>query len=228
MAKPYKKENAEKVNLEPITPYLAAKQEWDERIGASRVQAQNWRFFAVLLLLVIFLLLVSLLRTLTLPQTKVYVAEVTKEGRVVNVAPLTVAYQPTVAQEEYFITQVITMMRSLSLDPVVTKQNLLNVYYYLTQGSSQKLNAALRESNPLESLGKKTITVEITDINPISSNSFQVGWTETSVDVSGQQLGQQRFSGVFTISVHAPRSQKEILINPLGIYIVDFNISARV
>src|SRR3546814_11637050 len=31
---------------EPVTPYQRAEQLWDERIGASRVQARNWRLMA--------------------------------------------------------------------------------------------------------------------------------------------------------------------------------------
>ena len=31
---------------EPATPYQRATQVWDERIGASRVQAKNWRLMA--------------------------------------------------------------------------------------------------------------------------------------------------------------------------------------
>ncbi|MCC6918594.1 MAG: conjugal transfer protein TrbF, partial [Alphaproteobacteria bacterium] len=32
--------------IEPETPYQRAAQVWDERIGASRVQAKNWRLMA--------------------------------------------------------------------------------------------------------------------------------------------------------------------------------------
>ncbi|MFX8692430.1 VirB8/TrbF family protein, partial [Acinetobacter baumannii] len=31
---------------EPETPYQKASQVWDERIGAARVQARNWRLMA--------------------------------------------------------------------------------------------------------------------------------------------------------------------------------------
>ena len=31
---------------EPVTPYQAAQQLWDERIGSARVQAAHWRLMA--------------------------------------------------------------------------------------------------------------------------------------------------------------------------------------
>ena len=32
---------------EPVTPYQRAGQAWDDRIGAARVQARNWRIMAL-------------------------------------------------------------------------------------------------------------------------------------------------------------------------------------
>lgn len=31
---------------EPVTPYQAAAQVWDQRLGTARVQAKNWRLMA--------------------------------------------------------------------------------------------------------------------------------------------------------------------------------------
>lgn len=36
-------------DLIPETPYLQARQEWDNRIGSSVIQAYNWRKIAFLL-----------------------------------------------------------------------------------------------------------------------------------------------------------------------------------
>jgi type IV secretion system protein TrbF len=227
MFNPFKREATEKTTVEPITPYMRAKQEWDDRIGQSRVQAHNWRGFAITLLLIVLFLLVGLIISISKHETKIFVAEVSKEGRVVNVAPLTVPYAPSDAQKEYFLAQFIKMIKELPLDPVLAKQKLVNAYYFLTQTSAEKMNTYLRENNPLESLGKKTVTLEITDINPISKNSYEMNWIETSTDINGQSAGVQYFSSVFTIVEQPPRSQKEILINPLGIYIIDFHITAK-
>ena len=32
---------------QPATPYQAAEQVWDERIGSARTQAKNWRLMAI-------------------------------------------------------------------------------------------------------------------------------------------------------------------------------------
>lgn len=224
---PFKKETSKYESPESQTPYQRAKLEWDERIGNARTQAKNWRIVAILALFAIILLLATLVSVLNQKTNKVFIAEVTKTGRVVNVSPLLVKYQPTIAQQEYFIAHFIELVRSLPLDPVVAKNNWLNAYNFLNARGAERLNTFLREHNPTTMLGKKTVTVKIVDINPISNSSFEVDWTETIVNSNGQNEGEKNFSGIFTVTLKQPTSQKEILTNPLGIYITDFNLSTR-
>ncbi|EKE01520.1 MAG: hypothetical protein ACD_21C00109G0003 [uncultured bacterium] len=227
MKNPFKKEVANYKGDEPITPYQSAQQEWDKRIGTSRAQARNWRVFAFFSLLVAVLLSGGLVFVLTSHKDKIYVAEVTKEGRVVNVSPLSVRYQPNEAQKEYFIVHFIELVRGLTLDPVAVKQNWLNAYNFLSSRGAERLNAYFKENNPVAVLGKKTITVKITDINPVSAATMHVSWVETTVNTNGQEEGKKDYSGVFTIALKQPTTREEILRNPLGIYIVDFNISTK-
>lgn len=226
--KPYDREILEEYHEAPETPYMRARQEWDHRIGDARVQAKNWRLVAVFSLFIAAVLLVALLMSLALHQNKVFVAEVTKDGRVVNVAPIEVAYHPSVAEEEYFIGNFIKLVRELPLDPVVAKKNWLNAYRFLTSRGSEKLNTYLQQNNPISLLGKQTTTIEITDVNAISDATFSIDWVENSVDLNGQSVGGKKFSGVFTIILKAPKTEEQILQNPLGIYITDLTISNRV
>jgi type IV secretion system protein TrbF len=227
MKKAFNKERVQVTSVVSETPYLKAKTEWDERIGNSRVQAANWRLIAFITAIVAVLLLVALIMALSLKKNILFVAEITKTGRVVNVAPLRQRYVPTIAQTEYFIGNFIKLVRNLPLDPVVAKQNWLAAYNYLTSSGAEKLNKFMQKNNPVDALGKETRTVKITDINPISKNTYQVDWTENSVDVNGQNPTEKTFSAVFTVVIKQPITQQMIMKNPLGIYIVDFNISSR-
>jgi len=209
------------------TPYQRAKQEWDDRIGNARIQAQNWRFVAVLSLLVAIILLVMLMFSLSMNKNNIFVAEVTKAGRVVDIVPLKERYQPKKAQEEYFLGHFVKLIREIPLDPVVAKRNWLTAYHFLSDRGVTRLNAYFKENNPVKWLGKKTVLVKINDINPVSENTFALDWVETMVDINGDEEGQKTYSGVFTVSVKPPATQKAIFQNPLGIYIVDFHISTR-
>lgn len=224
---PFKKETSKYLSPESQTPYQRAKAEWDECTGGIRTEARSWRRVALFALGIIVLLLITLLVVINQRVERVFVAEVTKEGRVINVRPMTIKYNPNLAQKEYFIAHFIELIRSLPLDPVVAKNNWLSAYNFLDARGAMRLNSFLREHNPLALLGKKTITLKIIDINPISNSSFEVDWNETAIDANGQNEGTKNFSGVFTLAIKTPTSQAEILQNPLGIYIVDFSISTR-
>lgn len=226
MKNPFKKEVADYKGDEPITPYQRAQQEWDMRIGTSRAQAKNWRICTLLALLVAVALAWGLVFVLTSHKEKIFIAEITKEGRVVNVSPLTVRYQPNEAQKEYFITHFIELVRTLTLDPVAVKQNWIDAYNFLSNRGAERLNSYFKQNNPTALLGKKTITLQITDINPVSVNTMHVRWVETTINTNGQEEGKKNYSGVFTIALKQPTTREQILRNPLGIYIVDFNISS--
>lgn len=227
MKNPFKNENVVFKSEEPMTPYQKSQREWDERIGAARVQARNWRLIAIFSAAISLLLLIVLLIEMATRHDKLFVAEVTQGGRVVNVAQLAARYQPTVAQEEYFIAYFIGLVRNLSLDPVVAKKNWLDAYNFLSQRGAERLNVFFRQNNPADLLGKKTISIKINSINPISDKTFEVDWVESTINANGQDEGQKNYTGVFTIAIEQPKTQKQILQNPLGIYIVDFSITPR-
>lgn len=209
------------------TPYLKAKKEWDDRIGSARVQAAGWRLVALLSLLVAIVLLVVVVMALALHKNTVYVAEVTKAGQVVNVKPLEIPYNPTQAQQEYFVSNFIKESRSLPLDPVVAKKNWVKAYDHLTQRSAAEYSKMMKKADLIKLLGKETITVKISAVNPMSANTYQVNWSETTVNMDGKTEKEKKYSGVFTTVVKQPTTSTEILKNPLGLYISNFDVSTR-
>ncbi|MBU0743926.1 MAG: hypothetical protein KKE11_00940 [Gammaproteobacteria bacterium] len=227
MKNPFKKEVINYKSSEPLTPYQRAQQEWDQRIGSSRLQAKNWRILSMLSLLAAVLLAAILLFTLTTRKEHIYIAEVTKEGKVVNVSPMLVRYQPTEAQKEYFIANFVELIRSIPLDPVLAKKNWLTAYNFLNSRGAERLNYYFRQNNPTAILGKKTVTIKITDINPISPTTLHLDWTETTINAQGQEDGKKSYSGIFTSIIKQPIKHEEILRNPLGLYIIDFNITPK-
>lgn len=227
MKNPFKKEVVDYKAEEPSTPYQRARQEWDMRLGAAYVSARNWRLVSLLSLLVIILVLMILGLVLTNCKDKVYIAEVTKEGRIVNVAPILVHYQPSEAQKEYFVCRFIELIDGMTLDPVAVRQNWLTAYKFLSGSGIERLNTYFKKNNPVALVGKKTITVQVLDINPVSSSTIHVDWVENIINTNGEEEGKRSYSGVFTVAEKQPITREEILRNPLGIYIVDFSISPK-
>ena len=212
---------------ETLTPYQRARQEWDTRIGTARVQAKNWRILALGSVLTSLLLIVILTLVLVSRREHIYIAEVTKEGRVVNVAPLIVKYHPTEAQKKFFIANFIELTRSIPLDPVLAKKNWLSAYDLVTSRGAETLNKYFKEGNPVLALGKKTISINILGMEFISPTTLHVDWEEVSVNANGQEEYKKYYSGVFTIIIKQPSKEREIMRNPLGMYVADFNLSIK-
>ena len=209
------------------TPYLKAQQVWDTRLGSAYSQTRQWRAIAFMLLLLCGILSISLVIAVNAPKTSVYVAEVKASGQVVNVAPLSRTYNPQQAQVEYFLGQFVQLIRTLPLDPVVAKQNWLKAYAFLSPRGANLLTNLMRNDNPLTLLGKQTISVTVTSVNPLSINTYDINWTEVAIDANGQLLSQKNYNGIFSVSIQTPKTEDQVLSNPLGINIDNLHWSIQ-
>jgi type IV secretory pathway TrbF-like protein len=209
-----------------VNPYDRAKEEWDNRIGSARVQAYNWRLFALFAIIGWIITTIGLIYQSSKSIVTPYVVEVNSDGTVKAIGPAKEAnYVPSEAQIKYFISQIVLKARSIPLDPVVAKQNWLNVYAFLRQGAAQKMNALLQQDNPMMKIGKQTIQVEVNVIVQMTKDTYQVRWKESVFGAEGALQEQYLMTGLFTIDFTPPKTEKDLLINPLGLYIKDFSWS---
>ena len=172
---------------QPATPYQAAAQVWDERIGSARVQAKN-------------------------------VIEVDQSGQVRTVGEAATPYRPTDAQTAHHIARFVTLVRSLSIDPIVVRQNWLDAYDYTTDRGAAVLNDYARVNDPFARIGKESVTVQITSVVRASDASFNVRWMERRY-VNGAAAGLERWTAVVSIVQQTPRTEERLRRNPLGIYV---------
>ena len=110
---------------EPVTPYQAAAQVWDHRLGSSRVQARNWRLIAFGCLGLALLMGGTLVWRAGQSIVTPYVIEVDAAGQVRAVGEAATPYHPTDAQIAYHLARFVTNVRSLPMDPVVVRQDWL-------------------------------------------------------------------------------------------------------
>src|SRR5437763_16892792 len=82
----------------PTTPYQAAAQAWDERIGSARVQAGNWRIMAFGCLTVALIVCGGLVWLAGQSLVTPYVVEVDSGGQIRAVGEAGSPYRPTGAQ----------------------------------------------------------------------------------------------------------------------------------
>ncbi|HEY0114590.1 MAG TPA: conjugal transfer protein TrbF [Allosphingosinicella sp.] len=203
---------------EPETPYQKAGQIWDERIGSARVQARNWRLMAYGGLLLSTGLSAGLLWQSMQSRVVPYVVEVDRLGEARAVSPAEAEYQPTDPQIAWHLARLIINVRSVSLDPVLMRQNWLAAYDFVTERGAHFLNEHARASDPFGQVGERTVSIQVTSVVRASDRSFQVKWTETEFE-RGSLVGTSRWTAILTIVLRPPSSAETLRDNPLGLYV---------
>ncbi|HEQ0062894.1 TPA: conjugal transfer protein TrbF [Pseudomonas aeruginosa] len=203
---------------QPATPYQSAAQVWDDRIGSARVQAKNWRFMAFGCLLLALLMAGGLVWRSAQSIVTPYVIEVDQAGQVRTVGEAATQYRPADAQIAFHLAHFVTLVRSLSIDPIVVRQNWLDAYDYTTDKGAAVLNDYARTNDPFARIGRESVTVQITSVVRASDTSFNVRWTERRY-VNGVAAGLERWTAVVSIVLQTPRTEERLRRNPLGIYV---------
>src|SRR5689334_22591755 len=159
---------------EPVTPYQRAAQVWDDRIGSARVQARNWRVMAFGTLLLSAGLSAGLLWQSMQSRIVPYIVAVDRLGEARAVGPADKDYQPTDPEIAWFLAHFITDVRSISLDPVLMRQNWLSAYDFTTDRGARFLSGYARDADPFGDVGTRTVSVQVTSMVRASDRSFQV------------------------------------------------------
>jgi type IV secretion system protein TrbF len=203
---------------EPETPYQKAGQVWDERIGSARVQARNWRWMAFGGLLLSTGLSGGLLWQSMQSRVVPYVVEVDRLGEARAVAPVAADYRPTDPQIAWHLGRFVSNVRSISLDPVLMRENWLSAYDFVTDRGGQFLGEYARSADPFGQVGTRTVSVQVTSVVRASDRSFQVKWTETAYE-RGSLAGTSRWTAILSVVVRPPSSAEALRKNPLGLYV---------
>ena len=203
---------------EPVTPYQAAGQVWDQRIGSARVQAKNWRVMAFGCLSLALLMAGGLVWRSAQSIVTPYVVEVDHAGQVRAIGEAATPYNPNDAQIAFHLARFLTDVRSLSIDPIVVRQNWLEAYEYTTDRGAATLNDYARTNDPFSRIGQSSIAVEVTSVVRASDSSFQVRWIERTYS-NGSPSGLERWTAVLSVVLQPPRTEERLRRNPLGIYV---------
>lgn len=206
------------------TPYQRAAQVWDDRIGSARVQAKNWRLTALVALVLCAALSAAYVWRSTQSMVTPYVIELDSSGEVRTVSATVANYEPTDAQIAYQLAGFIKNVRSVSIDPIVVRENWLEAYNYTTDKASLTLNDYARDNDPFSDVGKRSVSIDIASIVRSSDDSFDVRWRETTF-LSGVRQRQDTYTAVLSIIIDPPRDEATLHRNPLGVYVHGINWS---
>lgn len=209
------------------SPYLAARDEWNERYRDLIVAARNWRLLAVTSSVVAFVAVLGLIVIGAKPKVIPYIVAVDNLGNVVSQGT---AVQASVADDRLkraALWSWVQDWRMVSSDAAVEKNAIGRVYAQIGNGTpaALRISDAYRDGSPLKLAQTETVSVNVRALYASSKDSYEVEWTETIFDPKGEQIGTQNYKGVITISIHPPEDEGLARVNPLGIYVTNVSWS---
>lgn len=202
------------------TPYQRAGQAWDDRMGLTLVHARNWRRMAVANLALAAFLGAGWWVQADRAVVRPFVVEVSDWGETQKITALDGRYEPTDAQIGHALAGWVRDVRSKSMDPIVIRQNWLRAYDLLSPRAAAFLNAWAQAHDPFAEAGREAVTVEVLNVVRRTGRTYDLQWRETRY-LNGQSTGAERWRALITTGRQAPRTEAELMKNPLGLKIED-------
>jgi type IV secretory pathway TrbF-like protein len=206
------------VTPDPQTPHQRAGQAWDERLGAARVQAANWRLMALGLLVLDAGVSAGLVGLALRGGITPWVVQVDRLGEPRVVAPAIQGARPSDAVIAWTLARFVTDVRTISTDPVLMRQAWLRAYDFTDTEGAAMLSDHARRADPFAQVGRVQVTVAVTSVVRASPASFRLAWTEQRY-ADGQLVATERWSGILTVSVKPPRTAEGLRANPMGVFV---------
>lgn len=213
----------------PENPYIAARQEWNERYGSYVKTAASWRVVGITGMVMAVIGFSYALFQSTQVKLVPYIVEVDKLGTASSAGfPQQIEYaDPRVVRAT--LGSFVSNFRSVTPDAVVQKQYIDRTYAHLrtSDPATEKVNAWFRSSSPFDKARNATVAIEVNNIVALSNQSYQIDWTEFERDRKGKETAVRRFRGIATVTLTPPQDEASIRLNPIGLYLRDFDWTAQ-
>ena len=213
----------------PENPYLAARQEWNERYGSYVKAAAAWRIVGITGMVLAVVTTSYALYQSTRVKLVPYIIEVDKLGSAVTAGfPQQIEYaDPRVVRAT--LAGFVSNFRSVSPDTAVQKQYIDRTYAMLRTAdpATEKVNAWFRANSPFDKARTATVSIEVSNVVVLSNQSYQIDWAEIERNRRGKELSTRRFRGVATVVLTPPQDEQTIRLNPIGLYLRDFDWTAQ-
>jgi type IV secretory pathway TrbF-like protein len=213
----------------PDNPYLAARHEWNERYGSATRAATAWRSIGVLAMSMAVMGFGYGLYQSSQVKLVPYLVEVDQLGNAVSggfPAELQYADERVIRAS---LSAWIANFRSITPDTVVQKGYIDRTYALLRRQdpATEKVNDWFRNNSPFDRARTATVSVEVSNIVALSDQSFQIDWSEIERDRGGKEVQTRRWRGIATVTLSPPQDEAIIRLNPIGLYLQDFDWTAQ-
>jgi len=207
-------------------PFLAGRTEAAERYGYLSRNAAQWRHISAVLILCCAACVLAVIFMAGRVTVVPYIVQVDAHGYAIAVEPVA----PSRVDARLVIAHVARYVWSLKTvfnDPEA-QLHLMNFVYSTTPVNTpaeRKYQDYYNANNPIVIGERETIHVTVNSVLSMSPQTWQAEWTEERFSLTGDRLGAKHYRGIFSTAIVTPTAMREVLMNPLGIFITDFNFS---
>jgi type IV secretion system protein VirB5 len=213
----------------------AARQRNGDRLAHANDEARSWKV-AFWISLTLLAGAVAALAYLALqPRFIPYTVAVDQHGIALPIGPAerTTRGDPNAIRAE--LTRFITDARTVSSDPFAQRAMVERAYAHSTPAAANLLNAYFRDpENDARIISERAVRlVRVLRVTPLpapSSNTWNVLWQETEIERGSESRSTASWEAYLTVALGGPpnptrRTEEQISLNPLGIYVSDFSWS---
>jgi type IV secretion system protein VirB5 len=204
--------------------------QYDQYINKLIQQSRIWQLVGLCAVIMILGTIIGWLHILKIQKEIPIVIEVNELGRAKYVGDISgTLYLQGYTVKDYMIESVLRDFIAYSRDIYVDQEVMSKNYQQAAAWCSNEIKVKLRDDlvteDPFAMVGRIRRSVSIESGIKITNNSWQYDWFDISNDIYGKEISKLRYRGLFTIAIKEPQTENERFNNPLGIYIIDYNIS---
>ncbi|GHS90643.1 conjugal transfer protein TrbF [Synergistales bacterium] len=216
----------EETRILESNPFLAGRTEAAERYGYLSKNAAQWRRISSVLLICcaacIFSVIVMARRVTVVP----YIVQVDQHGYEIAIEPVSASRVDARLMIAH-IGRYVWSLKTVFSDPEA-QLHLMSFVYNTTPtntAAEKKYKNYYGGNNPIAIGETETIQVTVNSVLSMSPDTWQTEWTEERYAVDGDRVSTKHYRGIFSTAVVTPSAMQEVLVNPLGIFVTDFNFS---
>ena len=220
--------NIEDIGNTPNVAYEKAKNEWAERMGEPIVEKNRWFVVSIVLALALAASLSALNLLMPLKTAVPWLVRVDRQtGEVIGVTQVK-DLKVGDAEKKYFISRWIKNI--VDLEQGTTEPNLRQAFLFVRGKAVEEYKDFMTKTRPLPRLQEqKTLTrkTDIVSFNFQADNSASIRF-ETEERVDNTKPVIKRYAAYVTFEIVPPTTDREIINNPLGLFITHFTIAEEI
>ncbi|MDC9654346.1 type IV secretion system protein [Xanthomonas perforans] len=211
------------------SPFLAASRAYDDRYAALAALCQRWRIVAFASLATSFVLAVGFSIVKNDQKVLTYVVREKADGGVLSVSPM---QQVAAPREDNIRAQLNTWIigaRTVYVDNRAIEVAVTATYNATLPGSPaySALAAYHTEKSPYARAAQVTVDVAVESVMPLTQDTWQIEWTETTRQRSGKIDSVERWVATVNVKIATPTSRQQVYTNPFGVFVNQYSWATR-